>query len=353
MAFLKKEPEKKTEREKVEERREEVLSRGRKFKYPLQAAKHRIVAITIAISVLALLILTGAFYVLLYKTNSTNELVYRITQVLPVSVAKIDDEKVRYSDYLLLYRSSITPIEKQGTLEKDDDVNSMLSYYKRQSLTSAEDYAYAMKLADELGISVSKDEVEEAVLKNRTAGGVERSEETFIRVLQDNFGLSLPEYRRIIYLSLVSEKVSEKIDENADTIAKTVEQRISEGKSLKDIASELGDKVNYEETGGLIDKMNIDGGRADMAMTLEKGKTSGRFISNSGDGYYFVTLNDKTESTVDYSSLQIPFTELKTRLEKVRSENKVDERIKLEESTADPTANSQNSQKTGGSDVQK
>ena len=41
---MKKEAEQKkmTEKEKVEERREEVLARGRKFKYPLQYAKHRL-----------------------------------------------------------------------------------------------------------------------------------------------------------------------------------------------------------------------------------------------------------------------------------------------------------------------
>ena len=44
---------KKTEREKVEERREEVLARGRKFKYPLQYAKHKVVNLTIIISILA------------------------------------------------------------------------------------------------------------------------------------------------------------------------------------------------------------------------------------------------------------------------------------------------------------
>ena len=37
----------KTEREKVEERREEVLAKGRKFKYPLQYTKHKLVINTI------------------------------------------------------------------------------------------------------------------------------------------------------------------------------------------------------------------------------------------------------------------------------------------------------------------
>ena len=43
-----------TEKEKLEERREEVLAQGRKFKYPMQFAKHRMVFITVAIAVVAL-----------------------------------------------------------------------------------------------------------------------------------------------------------------------------------------------------------------------------------------------------------------------------------------------------------
>ena len=42
---------KKTEREKVDERREEVLARGRKFKYPLQYSKHKLVFNTIIIEI--------------------------------------------------------------------------------------------------------------------------------------------------------------------------------------------------------------------------------------------------------------------------------------------------------------
>ena len=77
--------------------------------------------------------------------------------------------------------------------------------------------------------------------------------------------------------------------------------------------------------------MNIDGGRSTVALSLEKGETSERFVSTSGDGFYYVTLIDKTESTVNYVSLHIRFTELKNRLEKIRKEGKIVERIALEE----------------------
>ena len=48
------EEEKKTEKEKIEERREEVLKSGRKFKYPLQYSKHKLIIITIAVAITGL-----------------------------------------------------------------------------------------------------------------------------------------------------------------------------------------------------------------------------------------------------------------------------------------------------------
>ena len=61
MKLFPKKEEKKTEKEKVEERREEILAKGRKFKYPLQWTRHRIVINTILITlvVFAMIFLGG------------------------------------------------------------------------------------------------------------------------------------------------------------------------------------------------------------------------------------------------------------------------------------------------------
>ena len=65
MNLLKKKDSKKTEQERVAERREEVLATGRKFKYPLQWTKHRIVVNTILISIVVVaVILTGIWLAL-------------------------------------------------------------------------------------------------------------------------------------------------------------------------------------------------------------------------------------------------------------------------------------------------
>ena len=322
----------KTELERVEERREEVLSKGRKFKYPLQYAKYRIVTLTIVISLIAVLFFGGFLYLSLYKWQSTDSVLYRLTQLVPLPIASVDNERVRYSDYLMIYKSTITPIEQQqGKLGNEKDALSMRNHYKRMALTEAENYAYALKLAAEFRITVDKNEIDQALDKHRKIGGVERSEESFKKILEDNFGLSVKEYRRMLYLSLMKEKVSQQIDKEAIRVSETVQAGIKAGKTLKVIADELGEKVLYEETGGLVDKMNVDGGRAGVAMNLEAGQTPDRVMSSSGDGYYFVTLVNKTESSVNYNSIKVPFLEFNKRMKKIREDGLVRENISLKD----------------------
>ena len=98
--MFKKKDTKKTEQEKVAERREEVLATGRKFKYPLQWTKHRIVINTILISVVVIAVIIMAIWLALYRLNMTDDLLFRITKVVPLPVATVDSEEVRFSDYL-------------------------------------------------------------------------------------------------------------------------------------------------------------------------------------------------------------------------------------------------------------
>ena len=68
------EPEHKTEKEKLDERREEILAQGRKFKYPMQFAKHRLVIATIIVALVALVLAGLIGWLSLYKTQSTGDI---------------------------------------------------------------------------------------------------------------------------------------------------------------------------------------------------------------------------------------------------------------------------------------
>jgi hypothetical protein len=323
----------KTEKEKVEERREEVLSRGRKFKYPLQYAKHKLVINTVLVAVVGVILLMIVGWIALYKLQDTGDIMYRISTVIPVPVAKVDDKDVRFSDYLMTARSTLTALDQQPALDaREEDFKTVEDSYKRQALTQVEELTYALKLGEELGIEVSDEEIRVAFDEHRKVGGAERSEESFLKVLSTNFGLSKAEYERMLYLSLMKSKVEQKIDTVAEQIAATVEKKLAEnGGSFEQIKEELGDQIEYASTGGLIDNKNVDGGRAGKAMSLENGAMSERFLSSNGDGYYFVKTIDKNEMQVNYVSLYIKFTEFAKRFEQMKTAGLIREYIELPE----------------------
>ena len=331
MKLLKKKDTIKTEQEKVEERREEVLAKGRKFKYPLQWTKHRIVINTILISVVVIALIVVGGWFALYKLNMTDDLLFRVTKIIPVSVASVDSENVLFSDYIMLYRSSMTSIERQSGSQFDQSSLEDLRYkYKRSALTDAETYTYAIKLAKEQDVTVTDEDIAAEFDRHLKIGGIDRSEEAFLKIVDDNFGLDKSEYERMLYLSLIKSAVEERIDTRASELAKKVESILSSNSNdYKAVAEELGDKIIYEETGGLVDSKNIDGGRATEAFKLEPGQSSGKFISMNGDGYYFVKLIKKTESEVNFVSIRIPFTEFSKRFDALKTEDKIKEHITL------------------------
>lgn len=329
MSLFKQKP--KTEREKVEERREEVLAHGRKFKYPLQYAKHKLMINTIIVALVALVMMIVAGWAMLYKFQDTGDMIYRVTQVIPVPVAEVDGTKVRYSDYLMIYRSNLMTAEQQGGQLGDSEDDEMVRQnYKQAALYSAVEYTYAMKLGAERGITVTDAEIDEAFNEHRKVGGVERSEEGFLKILRDNFGMNKSEYRRMLYLTLMKAKVAQEVDETARNQAAEVERLLKENDNDLHKAADSIEGVDYEETGRLVDNMNVDGGRSTMAMSLEAGQVSERFLSSNGDGYYYVKLIDKTSSEVNYASLKIVFSEFDKMVADLYANEKVESFIDLD-----------------------
>lgn len=330
----------KTEKEKFDERREEILAQGRKFKYPMQFAKHRLVIVTIIIAVVAVGLAGLMGWFSLYRSQGIGDVLYRLTTVLPAPVAKIDGERVRYSDYLMIYRSSIMPVEQQnGVISADgEDEEDVRNAYKRYALDAAEDYTYAIKLAKQMDITVTEEMIDKSFDEHRKIGGTDRNKESFLKVLKDNFGLSESEYRRMLYLSLIKAEVTKRIDTEANKKAEEAYRKVqANGGDFRPVTEELG--VEYEETGGLVDIMNVDGGRASLAYSLNPGEISEIRVSLSGDAYYIVKLNEKADSKVNYVSIRVPFTEFSNRLKNVREENRVEEYIEIPDMTSDKAEN--------------
>ena len=332
----------------LEESREEILAKGKKFKYPFQYAKHRLIISAILIGLVAIGAFTFVGWVQLYKAQNTGEVMYRFTKVLGLPVAEIDGHKVLYSDYLMLYRSSITSIERQkGTLDdSDSEVANQKLFYKRQALNDAEMYSYVLAELEARNITVSTSEIDEVIDEHKSINGEKRSDEAFEGIVRDNFGLSMPEYRRLVMLSLAKRKLSIEIDSDAKEMAEKVEALLqANGNDFAKVADALKDNeiISYESAGDAVEVSNLDSGRAEMAMKLEKkGDVSERFVSKNGDSYYYVKLVSKDGNKVSYETLSIRFSKVDNEVQKLREEGKIKEKIEVIVEQSDEEMSSQN-----------
>lgn len=125
--------------ETVAEHRERILAGGRRFKYPMQYARHRLVFNTVIITVAALLLITLVGWWQLYPMQNTSTFFYRVTRVIPLPVASVDGEQIRYSDYLMYYNSSAHYLQRSEQLNlqsEDGGVSSILLSVNRWTMSS-------------------------------------------------------------------------------------------------------------------------------------------------------------------------------------------------------------------------
>ena len=316
----------------LEEQRREILNKGKKFKYPVQYSKNRLVVNALVIA--GVILITGAIllWYQLYRVQNASEFIYRFTAILPFPVAKVDGEKALYSDYLMEYRANMQIANaKKDEIEGANNTNALSTLNKSKAMKNAIANAYAQKIARELGISVSDKEISEVFDAQRKTQNTELTESALYKIAADNYGLSPNEYRRMfIELPLLRRKVTTQIDKNADKLKNEVSKYLSENSNNFSKAVEyFGDKIEYSKP-GKVRKTNIDGGRAKAAANLNIGESSKPFISNSGDGYYIVKLIEKTDNEVSYESIKIKFTEFNKQLEQLEKDGKIQKYIKVD-----------------------
>ena len=316
----------------LEEQRKEILNKGKKFKYPVQYSKNRLVGNALIIALVILITGSGLLWYQLYQAQNTGEFIYRFTTVIPFPVANVDGENALYRDYLMEYRANMQIANaKKDEIESANNVKALSVLNKNKAMKNAIANAYAQKKAREMGISVSEKEIDEAFDTQRKTQNTELTESALYKIAADNYGLSPSEYRRMfIELPLLRRKVTAEIDKNAATTRDEVVKYLNDNSNdFSKAAEQFGDKIEYNKP-GKVRKTNIDGGRSKVASQLNVGEVSKPFISNAGDGYYIVKLIEKNDNEISYESIKIKFTEFNSQLEKLEKEGKVKKYIKVD-----------------------
>lgn len=316
----------------LEEQRKEILNKGKKFKYPVQYSKNRLVGNALIIALVILITGSGLLWYQLYQAQNTGEFIYRFTTVIPFPVANVDGENALYRDYLMEYRANMQIANaKKDEIESANNVKALSVLNKNKAMKNAIANAYAQKKAREMGISVSDKEIDEAFDAQRKTQNTELTESALYKIAADNYGLSPSEYRRMfIELPLLRRKVTAEIDKNAANTRDEVVKYLNDNSNdFSKAAEQFGDKIEYNKP-GKVRKTNIDGGRSKVASQLNVGEVSKPFISNAGDGYYIVKLIEKNDNEISYESIKIKFTEFNSQLEKLEKEGKVKKYIKVD-----------------------
>jgi hypothetical protein len=325
--------------ETVAEHREQILAGGRKFKYPRQYERHRLVFNVIIIILVTLVILAVVIWWQLYPVQNTSTFFYRVTRILPVPVASVDGSPVRYSDYLMSLSGSQHYLEQSERLNlNSDDGKRQIEFIKRQALDGAIADTYAAKIADQKGIKVTDKQVDAVIDASLNTVSGRISQDIYDDSTLSTLGYSADEYRQIIKRSLVRQEVTYSIDSKAEATKKAAEAMLKETPvpAFSDIAKRLQDKGYSVQLGstGLVPKSNHDGGVTQEAAKLQKNQISSFFRSNDGNsernGYYIVQLIDVNDKQVNYNYLRIPLTEFDKQIKSLSVNKKIQEYISVQ-----------------------
>lgn len=314
----------------VSDHRDAVLSRGRRFKYPFHRSKHRIAIISFIVALVALIVLALVTGLQLYRRQSTSDFTYRVTQIIPFPVAKVDGNTTSYESYLFELKSSLHWQEKYGTTDlKSPDGKRQIEYLKRSALDKALTNTIARSFAAKEKIIVDEKEIDDVVARIKASGG------NLAQILGENFDFTESELRRYIKDSILRQKVAQQLDKDAPKRAAAALEQIRGGKPFATVATELSEDLETKPLAGDIgvvdkDRANLPVEVVNAIFKLNVGEVS-EVIATQND-YFIVSVTEKVdEKRAKVSIIRIRVKDIGQYLDEYKKQNKVTEYIKLKE----------------------
>ena len=273
--------------ETVAEHREKVLGSARKYIYPLQHSKHKIVLISTGLFIALVIGFFTYCTLALYRFKSTSGFLYGVTRVIPFPIAKAGPDFVAYENYLFELRHYIHYYQTQQKVNFNDTLGKQqLADYRTRALQKVIDDAYIKELAAQHHISISDNELNNEIQLVRSQNRLGANEKGFEDILKDNFGWTLNDFKRSLRQEMLAEKLDAALDTETSNKAQVALNEINSGTSFGDAAKKFSDETNSKNNGGeygfLIDRTNRDIS-AQVVQTLfdlKPGQVSG--IINTG-----------------------------------------------------------------------
>jgi hypothetical protein len=320
--------------ETVAEHREEVLSSARKYIYPLQHSKHKIVLITTSLVVTTTIAFFSYCLVALYKFQSTSPFIYHVSQVIPFPIARTSNRFVSYESYLFELRHYIHYYESQQKVDfKDPKNQGQLEDFKKRALDTVISNAYVKKLAAENKVSVSDREVDDqiTIVRNQNRLGV--NDKVFEDVLKDFWGWSVADFKRSLREQMLAQKVVSILDTDTH---KRAEAALTELKASNDFAAaakkyseDSATKDNGGDFGSPIDRTNRDlsAQTVDTLFKLQPGQYSD--IVNTGYSLEILKNLETQGDKVRGAHIVFNFQDISKYVNDLKEKNKTQAYIRL------------------------
>ena len=284
--------------ETVAKHRQEVLTGARRFIYPLQQSKHKIAIISAGIVAAVLLLFLALSWHLLYQRQSIGDFAYRMSQIIPFPIARVNGAFVRYEEYLFELRQNVHYLENQENVDFSTDEDQIqLAGYKKQALDKVIDAAVIRQLAKERGVTVSDAEVDNQVELIRSSGGISDASQTLEGTLDEFYGWDLSDLKRVIRAQLLKQKLVPLFDTSAKSRGQTVLEDIKSGADFSRAAARHSDDEFTKGDGGRLgyifrSNTEIPPQIIEAAFLLEEGQVADELVETLF-GYHIVKTIDR------------------------------------------------------------
>lgn len=312
--------------ETVAEHREQLLSRARRYIYPLEHPRRRVLIWSGSILAAAIIVFFAYCTLALYKFQSTSTFIYRVTQVIPFPIAKAGTRYVAYENYLFQLRHYMHYYSSQQQVNFHSKVGEQqLASFKHQAMQEVINNAYIKQLAAEHDISVSDKEVNAQLQIVREQNRLGSSQQELADVLSEFWGWTIGDFRRELKQQLLAQKVVSQLDTATHTRAEKVLGLLKSGQKFDKLAAQYSYDAATKGNGGQYG-FAIDSSSRDILpqlvaalQKLQPGQTSG--IINTGDSLEIVELISSKDDSMHAAHIQFNFKSIDDYLKPLKAQH--------------------------------
>jgi len=317
--------------ETIAEHREEVLKGARKYIYPLQQSKHRIIVITATVITAAIIGLLIYCSLALYKFYQYNTFLYRVSQVIPFPVAKAGGHYVNYENYLFELRHYVHYYESQQQRNFAGADRDQLVQFRKQALENVINAAYIKQLASKYDVTVTNREVNMRLEEVRAQNRLGSNNKVFSDVLRSYWGWSINDFKRSLKQQILTEKVTASLDNAGNQKAAGVFAQAKAGADFATLAKQNSDDPTAKDNGGdygfAIAKTNpnLPPEVITALFNLKVGEVSNIIIAspvlaNQGPSLQIVKVTGITGNTVTAQHIVINLKDISPNIKALRTQ---------------------------------